>query len=297
MTYDLKITNATIIDGSGKARYGGDIGIQDGRVRALGRASDDAEETLDVDGLIAAPGFVDIHTHYDAQVMWDRNLSISPWHGVTTVVMGNCGFGIAPTRPPHRDLILRTLERVEAMSLAAMHAGIGDDWGFETFPEYLDAVEARGTLVNVGFYIGHTLIRLYVMGEDAVRRSASAGEVASMCDIVRESMAAGALGFSSTAFDGHNGYDGLPVPSRLAEFSEFEALIAAMSESGRGVMQATIGKDLFLDQFQALAEAYGITIAWDRAAQRHARDPTPTAPISNARGNSFTSVVSILFLR
>jgi len=262
MAYDLKIVNATIVDGSGKRGYLGDIGIQGGRVRALGRASDEATKTLDANGLIAAPGFVDIHTHYDAQVMWDRDLTISPWHGVTTVVMGNCGFGIAPTRPQHRDLILRTLERVEAMSLAALHAGIGNDWGFETFPEYLSAVESRGTLINVGFYVGHTPIRLFVMGEDAVQRGASAGEIATMCEIVRESMEAGALGFSSTAFDGHNGYDGLPVPSRFAEFSEFEALIAAMSDSGRGVFQATVGKELFLDQFQALAEAYGITIAW-----------------------------------
>ena len=262
MTYDLKIVNATIVDGSGKDSYHGDIGIQGGRVRALGRAPEQAKQSIDADGLVAAPGFVDIHTHYDAQVMWDRELSISPWHGVTTVVMGNCGFGIAPTHKQHRDLILRTLERVEAMSLSALHAGIGNDWGFESFPEYLDAIESRGTLINVGVYVGHTPIRLYVMGEDAVQRAATAREIETMCDIVRESMAAGALGFSSTAFDGHNGYDGLPVPSRLAEFTEFEALIAAMSESGRGVMQATIGKDLFLDQFQTLAEAYGVTISW-----------------------------------
>ena len=262
VAYDLKITNATIVDGSGSNSFRGDIGIRDGRIQALGRAPGRAEDVIDASQCIAAPGFVDIHTHYDAQILWDPMLSISPWHGVTTVVMGNCGFGIAPTRPHHCDLILRTLERVEAMSLAALRAGVGSDWEFETFPEYLSAVEARGTLINVGVYIGHTPIRLYVMGEDAVQRGARADEIASMSRIVSEGMEAGALGFSSTAFDGHNGYDGLPVPSRLADFAEFDALVAAMSASGRGVMQATVGKGLFLAEFERLAEAHGVTIAW-----------------------------------
>ncbi len=119
-----------------------------------------ADRVIDADGAVVAPGFVDIHTHYDAQVFWDRMLSISPWHGVTTVVMGNCGFGIAPTRTAHRDLILRTLENVEGMSLDALHAGIGDDWPFETFPEFLDAIERRGTAINVGALVGHTPVRL-----------------------------------------------------------------------------------------------------------------------------------------
>src|ERR1700740_963326 len=150
MAYDLKITGGSIIDGTGKPRYVGDVGVSGGKGVALGAAPEAARETIEAKGRAVAPGFVDIHTHYDAQVLWDRMLTISPWHGVTTVVMGNCGFGVAPTRPEHRGLILRTLEKVEGMSLAALEAGIGEAWPFETFPEYLDAVERRGTAINVG---------------------------------------------------------------------------------------------------------------------------------------------------
>jgi N-acyl-D-amino-acid deacylase len=261
MTYDVRIGDALIVDGTGAPAYRGDIGIAHGRIAALGRAPGDARETIDAGGLVAAPGFIDMHTHYDVQVMWDSTLAISPWHGVTTAVMGNCGFGIAPARPAHRDMILRTLERVEAMSLAALRTGLGDDWGFETFPEYLDAVEARGSLINVGCYLGHTPLRLYVMGADAVRREATDAELASMCGLVREGMEAGALGFSTTRFTGHNGFDGEPVPSRLASFAEFDALIGAMAESGHGIMQATAG-DLLLEGLEDLARAHGITITW-----------------------------------
>src|SRR5579863_6097156 len=147
MQFDLKISGGTIIDGTGRARYAGDIGIRDGKIAALGAASGEARETIDAAGRIVAPGFVDIHTHYDAQILWDPLLSISPWHGVTTVVMGNCGFGVAPTRAAHRDLIVRTLEKVEGMSVAALEAGMGRDWGFETFPQYLDTIEKRGTAI------------------------------------------------------------------------------------------------------------------------------------------------------
>ena len=141
MDYDIKISGGTIVDGSGAERYQGDVGIKDGKVVALGEAKGSAAETIDAEGKVVCPGFVDIHTHYDAQIMWDRMMTISPWHGVTTVVMGNCGFGIAPTRVEHRDLIARTLEKVEGMSVAALLAGLGADWDFETFPEYLDTID------------------------------------------------------------------------------------------------------------------------------------------------------------
>ena len=134
--YDLKITGGTIFDGTGAPGVPGDVGIRDGRIAALGEAPGSARETLDAQGRAVAPGFVDIHTHYDAQILWDRMLTISPWHGVTSVAMGNCGFGVAPTRAAHRDLILRTLEKVEGMSLEALRAGLGDDWGFESFPQF-----------------------------------------------------------------------------------------------------------------------------------------------------------------
>ncbi len=143
MDYDIKITGGTIVDGTGNPGYLGDVGIKDGKVVALGQAPGSASKTIDAKGKVVSPGFVDIHTHYDAQVMWDRMMTISPWHGVTTVVVGNCGFGIAPTRPEHRLLIAETLENVEGMSVNALKAGLGADWGFETFPQYLDAMSAR----------------------------------------------------------------------------------------------------------------------------------------------------------
>jgi len=141
MNYDMKITGGLIVDGTGAPAYAGDIGVRGGRIVALGKAPGEAKKIIDARGHVVAPGVVDIHTHYDAQLLWDAKLSISPWHGVTTVVIGNCGFGIAPTRREHRGLILRTLENVEGMSVRALEAGLGEDWPFETFPEYLDTIE------------------------------------------------------------------------------------------------------------------------------------------------------------
>ena len=164
--YDLMIRGGTLIDGTGAPERRGDLGVRDGHIVAIGEVSGTADKTIEADGRIVSPGFVDIHTHYDAQIFWDRMLTISPWHGVTSVVMGNCGFGIAPTRKPDRDLILRTLENVEGMSLEALHAGIGEDWPFETFPEYLDVIESRGNAINVGALIGHTPVRMYVMARN-----------------------------------------------------------------------------------------------------------------------------------
>src|SRR5271168_4995069 len=162
MDYDRKITGGTIYDGTGAPGRVGTVAIKDGKIAAVGEAKGKAAETVEAKGKVVAPGFVDIHTHYDAQVMWDRMMTISPWHGVTTVVIGNCGFGVAPTRPQHRDLILRTLERVEGMSLAALEAGVGADWPFVSFPEYLDTVERAGCAINVAVMIGHTPTRLFV---------------------------------------------------------------------------------------------------------------------------------------
>lgn len=140
---------------------------------------------------MAAPGFVDIHTHYDAQIPWDRMLTISPWHGVTTVVVGNCGFSIAPTRPQHREMMIRTLENVEGMTASALEAGLGTDWSFETFPDYLDLIESRGTAINVGALVGHTAVRAYVLGEEATERAATQAEIATMRRLVAEAVEAG----------------------------------------------------------------------------------------------------------
>jgi N-acyl-D-aspartate/D-glutamate deacylase len=262
LDFDLVVRGGTLVDGTGRPAVRGDLAIRDGRIVAIGRVTGAAARTLEADGLVVAPGFVDIHTHYDAQVMWDRMLTISPWHGVTTVVMGNCGFGVAPTRPEHRGLVMRTLEKVEGMSLAALEAGLGEAWPFETFPEYLDAVEQRGTAINVAVLLGHTPLRLYVMGEAATERAATADEVVRMRTLVREAVDAGAIGFATSKASTHVGYAGRPVPSRLAEFGEIEALARALGDAGRGILQATVGRDLFFKEFETLARSTGRPVTW-----------------------------------
>jgi N-acyl-D-amino-acid deacylase len=263
MDYDIKISGGTIVDGSGEAGYRGDVGIKDGKVVELGDAKGSAAETIDAEGKVVCPGFVDIHTHYDAQIMWDRMMTISPWHGVTTVVMGNCGFGVAPTRAEHRDLIARTLEKVEGMSVAALRAGLGDDWGFETYPEYLDAIDKIGSVINVGSMIGHTPLRMYVMGEEATERAATDDEVAAMRKIVTEAMQAGAVGFATSKANTHIGYEGRPVPSRMADYSEIKALAGALREAGTGgVIQSTAGAELFFAQFAELATEGDCNVSW-----------------------------------
>jgi N-acyl-D-aspartate/D-glutamate deacylase len=265
--FDLLIRGGTLVDGTGAPGVAGDLAIRDGRIAEMGRVRGSARRTLDASGCAVAPGFVDIHTHYDAQVFWDRMLSISPWHGVTTVVMGNCGFGIAPTRPQHRDLILRTLESVEGMSLAALRAGVGDDWPFESFAEYLDAIEARGTAIHVGALVGHTPVRLYAMGEEATERAATADEIAAMQALVRDALRAGALGFATSKAPTHVGYAGKPVPSRAASHEEVEALADCLTEAGRGVFQATIGRELFLPQLAGIQRRTGRTVSWTALLQ------------------------------
>ena len=262
MDFDLVVRGGTIVDGTGRPGVRGDVGIRGGQIAALGEVKGRAAQTVDAGGLVVAPGFVDVHTHYDAQVMWDRMLTISPWHGVTTVVMGNCGFGVAPTRPDHRGLIMRTLEKVEGMSLDALEAGLGQAWPFETFPQYLDAVERRGTALNVAVLLGHTPLRLYVMGEDATERPATPDEIARMRAIVREAIDAGAIGFATSKASTHIGYAGKPVPSRAAAFAEVEALAGALGEAGRGILQATVGRELFFKEFETLARATGRPVTW-----------------------------------
>lgn len=262
MTYDLKITGGTIVDGTGKSGFTGDLGIKDGKVVALGKAEGAATATIDARGKVVSPGFVDVHTHYDAQILWDRMLSISPWHGVTTTVIGNCGFGVAPTRAIHRKMIMQTLEKVEGMSLEALQAGLGEAWPFETFPQYLDALEKRGSAINVAALFGHTPLRLYVMGEASTERAANADEVAAMKKLVREAMEAGAIGFGTSVSVSHNGYAGKPVPSRQATPEEMDALVSVMGEMKRGLMQITIGRDFSTKHMAEVSRKYGIPVTW-----------------------------------
>ncbi len=262
MTYDLQIANGIVIDGTGAPARPGSVGVRDGRIAAVGVLEGPARETVDAEGRVIAPGFVDIHTHYDAQILWDPMLTISPWHGVTTVVMGNCGFGVAPTRPADRSLILRTLEKVEGMSLEALECGLGADWPFETFPQYLDAIERRGMAINVGVLVGHTPIRLYVMGEEATERAATDAEIATMRALVAEGIAAGALGFATSKSPTHVGYEGRPVPSRVATLDEILALARTLGDAGRGIVQATAGPELFFSEFAAIARVTGRRVTW-----------------------------------
>src|SRR5882724_5948568 len=259
--FDLLVRGGLLVEGSGAPAVAGDVGIRAGRIAAMGAVRGEAPRVIDADGAVVAPGFVDIHTHYDAQLFWDRWLTISPWHGVTSVVIGNCGFGIAPTRPAHRDLMLRTLENVEGMSLAALREGIGSEWPFETFPEFLDAVARRGTAINVGALVGHTPVRLYVMGEEATEREATADEIAAMRTLVADALRAGAVGFATSKAPTHVGWEGRPVPSRVASFEEIEALAGCLADAGN-VMQATLGPGLFLDEFAAIQQRTGRPVSW-----------------------------------
>ncbi len=268
MDYDVKIEGGLILDGSGGPGVKGSVAVKDGRMVAVGDADGTAARTIDASGLIVAPGFVDIHTHYDAQVMWDRMLTVSPWHGVTTVVMGNCGFGVAPTRPEHRGQIMRTLEKVEGMSLTALELGLGYDWPFETFPQYLDAVERRGIGINVAALVGHTPIRMYVMGEDAYDRTATEDEIKAMRELVREAMAAGAAGFATSKGFAHIGYMGRPVPSRVATIEEIKALTSVLGESRRGTVEVATGQGLSYDEYEQIARGNGRPISFSFLAGR-----------------------------
>ena len=262
MSYDIKVTGGTIVDGSGRPGFVGDLGIKGGKVVAIGKVDGPAETTIDAAGRVVSPGFVDVHTHYDAQILWDRMLTISPWHGVTTTVIGNCGFGVAPTKAIHRKLIMQTLEKVEGMSLEALEAGLGIDWPFETFPQYLDALEKRGSAINVAALFGHTPLRLYVMGEESTERVATADEIAAMKKLVREAMDAGAIGFGTSVAVSHNGYAGKPVPSRQATVEEMDALASVMGELKRGLMQVTIGRDFSTRHMAEVSRKYGIPVTW-----------------------------------
>jgi N-acyl-D-aspartate/D-glutamate deacylase len=236
---DIVIRGGTVVDGSGAPGLLADVAVTDGVITAIGRDLD-GDDVLDATGCVVAPGFIDIHTHYDAQVFWDPALRPTSYHGVTTVVAGNCGFAIAPTRPEHRELIVHTLENVEDMDPATLFAGV--QWDFETFPEYLNAVAARGTTLNFVAYCGHSALRLYVMGDAAYERAATPAEITQMCALVKEAIAAGAAGFSTSFSYAHRGVDGKPVPSRFADADEVAALFQAASDAGKGVILITPGE-------------------------------------------------------
>jgi N-acyl-D-aspartate/D-glutamate deacylase len=238
---ELAIRGGTVVDGTGAPAYRADVGIAGGRIVEIADSVRGARAELDAAGALVTPGFLDIHTHYDPQVLWDRALTPSSWHGVTAVVAGNCGYSIAPTRPEDRASLIRTLDKVEDMRVPTLEAGVA--WDFETYPEYLDAVRRRGVAINFGGYVGHTAIRLYVMGDEAYERPATDDEIERMRAAVAESIRGGALGFSTDRAGFHLGDGGRPVPSIAATQEETEALLAVPGEIGRGVVHVAPGEN------------------------------------------------------
>ena len=253
--YDLVFRGALLLDGSGAPPRRGDLAVAQGRIAAVGEAHGAARETIDADGLALMPGIIDNHTHYDAQLTWDPWVSPSPALGVTTAVIGNCGFTIAPCRAADRELVMRNLTQVEGMSLEALRAGIR--WDFETVPQYLDMLERQGAALNIAAFVGHSSVRTYVMGEAATERAATAGEVREMQAIVLAALRAGAIGFASSTSPAHNGAAGRPMPSRLAEEAEFAALVGTLREHGRGLFMLTKGGQTTIEFLEELAADCG----------------------------------------
>ena len=253
--HDLIIRNAEIIDGTGAPAQHGDIAIDDNRITSIGKALGSSREEVHANGMTLAPGIIDLHTHYDAQLTWDSFATPSTSLGVTTLLIGNCGFTIAPCKPEHRDLTLRNLTHVEGMSLDALQAGV--DWAFESYPEYLDVLEQKGMVPNVASYCGHSSLRTWVLGEEASSRAATPKEVAEMKALLLEAMAAGAVGFATSTLEQHNGENGIPMPSRLADEYEMLQLTGALSEADKGVFMLTKGMTTTVPFLEKVAENNG----------------------------------------
>jgi len=241
MSYDLVIKQGMVIDGSGLPPYRADVGVKAGKIAFIGRIAAPSREVIDAEGHVVTPGFVDGHTHMDAQVFWDPIGTSSCYHGITSVVMGNCGFTLAPCRERDADLVFRNLERAEDLSREAMRAGI--TWRWETFPEFLDTLDAIPKGINYAGYIGHSALRTYVMGERAFEGPAGEDDLRAMAHHVREAIKAGAVGFSTTRSPSHETSDDRPVASRQASWGELETLVGAMSEAGAGILEIAMGTE------------------------------------------------------
>ncbi|MEL0048255.1 MAG: amidohydrolase family protein, partial [Gammaproteobacteria bacterium] len=278
MTYDLVIKNGSVVDGSGNPQYRADVAVNDGKIAAIGRINEGAKKTIDAEGHVVSPGFVDGHTHMDAQVFWDPIGSCSCYHGVTSVVMGNCGFTLAPCKQEDADMVFRNLERAEDLSRDAMLEGI--DWRWETFPQFLDVVDELPKGINYAGYIGHSALRTYVMGERAFTDAASEDEVRKMQHLVKEAVQAGAIGFSTSRTFNHLTADDRPVASRLAEWDEVRAIVNAVGETGKGLFEIAgeaPGRDPeriaeYHGRLRDLAVASGVPQTWGMFSVRAAPD-------------------------
>ena len=257
--FDVVIRNGLVVDGTGNPGQTADVAIRDGRIVAIGEVSGNGNHEIDAEGLVVAPGFVDVHTHFDAQVFWDTTLSPSPLHGVTTVISGNCGFTIAPLEPEHGDYMMRMLARVEGMPLASLQQGV--PWNWRTFGEYLDAID--GSLMpNAGFLVGHSALRRTVMGERSVGEFASDDELRAMKELLAESIAAGGLGFSSSWAKTHNDAAGDAVPSRHASETELVELCSVLKDTSAVALEFIPTIERFDDEvYQLLTD---MSVAADR---------------------------------
>src|SRR3954468_7831251 len=239
---DLVIRNGTVVDGTGAPARRADVGVSQGKITLVGECTESARRTIDADGLAVAPGFIDPHTHYDAQICWDGGLTPSSWHGVTSVVMGNCGVGIAPCKPETREIAMRDLVNVEAIPFEVLAAGITWDW--QTFPQYLDAAARRNPALNLAFLAPLTPLRHYVMGEASLERAATPSEILEIKELLGEAMDAGAFGFSSTLLNQHLGYQGRPLACRNASREEIKAYCNALKERGKGAIEIAMTKQI-----------------------------------------------------
>jgi len=281
-THDLVIRGGTVIDGSGAAATTADVAIDGETIVEVGNVSGTAKREIDAAGALVTPGFVDIHTHYDGQATWDNHLAPSSWHGVTTVIMGNCGVGFAPVHDRDHDRLIELMEGVEDIPGAALHEGLA--WNWNSFAEYLDAVEAVPHDIDVGAQVPHGALRLHVMGERGARREAATPEdIAAMADLAREAIEAGGVGFTTSRTANHRTSRGEPTPTLDAEADELIGISEAVGAAGKGVLQVVsdhLNTDHEFDMLRAMAERSGRPLSislvaspvlpdWHRDALRH----------------------------
>ena len=261
MEYDLLIKHGRVVDGSGLPSYIADVGIKDGKIVDTGRLNGSARRTIDADGLVVSPGFIDHHTHMDGQILWDPFGTCEPQHGVTSIIMGNCGLALAPVKSGDEDAIVKSFVRVEAIPRIALEKGV--PWGWKSYGDYLDRLEGH-VGINVGGIVGHIAVRQYVMGEESTERKATASEVQKMREAVGEAMRAGSFGLSTNRNERHMREDGLPVPSRLADDEELFALCDVASGLNSGVIQMNLGRHCVeqIPQYDELARRTRRPIVW-----------------------------------
>lgn len=279
MSYDLIIRNGTVVDGSGLPRYQADVGIVGDRIASIGKVSGTAKEVINAEGQVVSPGFIDGHTHMDAQIFWDALGTCSCWHGVTSVVMGNCGFSLAPCAEKDKLLVMKNLERAEDISPRAMEAGI--KWSWDNFAQYLDAVDRLPKGINYTAYVGHSALRTYVMGERAFTEEANSEDLSAMKRELRNAIQAGAAGFSTSRNRNHETPDSRPVASRLASWDEVRQLVGVMGELRAGVFelaQESVDRDpeLMVDfnkRLKTLAVETGVPVTFGGASSRKSPDP------------------------